>query len=96
MKKGKPEKIGNVLESFLQERGYAAICKEYDAVARWKQIAGEKIANETECTGVENGKLFVKVSCASWRHELVYMKKHLIESISRETGCDTIKDIIFY
>ena len=96
MKKKEPEKIGNVLDLFLRERGYATICKEYDAVSRWKQIAGEKIANETECTGIENGKLFVKVSSASWRQELVYMKEHLIKSINRETGCNTILDIIFY
>ncbi len=97
MKKRKePEKISAILGSFLQDKGYASICKEYEVVAQWGSIAGERIANETECTRAENGKLYVKVFSASWRQELVYLKEQLLDSIRQKTGCTSIKEINFY
>ncbi|MDG5815803.1 DUF721 domain-containing protein [Chitinispirillales bacterium ANBcel5] len=97
MKKRKElEQLGNILGSFLKEKGYATICAEYDVVARWNSIVGERIAAQTECCRAEEGKLYVKVSCAAWRQELTYMKKNLIKTIRKDTGCKTICDIIFY
>ncbi|KMQ50794.1 Uncharacterized protein CHISP_2317 [Chitinispirillum alkaliphilum] len=95
-KKKQPEKLGNILESILQERGYATICREYEVVSRWSGVVGERIAKETECNRVEDGRLYVKVFSASWRQELVYLKEQLLDTIRRETGCDSIKEIIFY
>ncbi len=91
-----PSKVGAILQSILQERGYSTICKEWEAVAKWKEIAGERIGAVTDCTRVEDGFLYVKVSSAPWRQELVYLKEQLLKKIREETGCTSIKDIIFY
>ncbi|MFP4162745.1 MAG: DUF721 domain-containing protein [Chitinispirillaceae bacterium] len=91
-----PSKVGAVLQSILQERGYSTICKEYEVVAKWKEIVGERVGAVTECSRTENGILYVKVKSAPWRQELAYLKGDLIKSIHRETDCTSIKDIIFY
>lgn len=91
-----PEKIGSLLEDLLQERGYATICKEYDVVARWKELMGDRIAEVTECTRVEDGTLYIKVSSAAWRQELVYLKAQLLDIVLKKTGCATIRDFVFY
>lgn len=91
-----PEKIGNLLDSILSERGYKTICKEYDVISKWKEIVGEKIALVTECTRIEDGKLYVKVSSSSWRNEIVYLKTEILKKIKKDTDCTTVFDIVFY
>lgn len=90
-----PEKLGSILENILSERGYHTICKEYEVVSRWKEIVGERISEVTECSRVEDGILYVNVSTAPWRQEMVFLKQEILKQIKKVTGCDTIKDIIF-
>jgi len=65
-------------------------------VAAWEKIAGKRIAEVTECERVDEGLLYIKVKNASWRQELSYMKDRIKESIVKETGCESIRDIVFY
>ena len=91
-----PTIVASVLQAFLKEKGYATICKEWEVVSNWSRIAGERIANVTKCERVEDGVLYVKTKSAPWRQELSHLKEQLKESIRKETGCVSIKDIIFY
>jgi predicted nucleic acid-binding Zn ribbon protein len=91
-----PEKIDSIIGSFLQERGYLSICKEYDVIAQWKEIVGEKVAKVTQCEKVENGILYIRVISSVWRNEIVYCKSFILNSIKKNTGCTTIKDIVVF
>jgi hypothetical protein len=91
-----PEKIGAIVESVLSERGYLIICKELSVLRAWPSIVGEALMGITECTRVEQGVLYVRVVSAPWRQEIVFMKQQLLSKIYRETGCTTIRDIVFY
>ena len=91
-----PEKIGTIVESVLSERGYLIICKELSVLRAWPSIVGEALRGIAECTRVEKGILYVRVVSAPWRQEIVFMKQQLLSKLRRETGCTTIKDIVFY
>ena len=91
-----PEKIGTIVESVLSERGYLNICKELSVLRAWPSIVGEALRDIAECTRVDQGVLYVRVASAPWRQEIVFMKQQLLVKIHRETGCTTIKDIVFY
>ena len=96
MRSGSPASVGDILASFFKETGYDTVFKEWEAVTGWKQIAGDRISEVTECDRVENGVLYVKVASAAWRQELTYLKDTLLESVRRVTECETIRDIVFY
>jgi predicted nucleic acid-binding Zn ribbon protein len=91
-----PSSLGDIIEALFKENGYDVIIKEWEVVSDWGRIAGGRIAEVTECERVDGGVLYVKVKSSSWRQELSYMKEKIKESIVRETGCDTIRDIVFY
>jgi hypothetical protein len=91
-----PEQIGFVLGDFLSERGYLSVCKEYDAIAKWDTIVGEKISSVTKCDRIDNSILYVKVISAPWRQEIVFLKQEILSRIKKEAGCMTIKDIVFF
>jgi len=93
---GAPADVGSVLDTFLKRMGYDIALKEYEVVDNWPAIVGEHIAETTVCEKSEKGVLYVRVKSAVWRQELSYMKDKIRESILRETGCETIRDIMFY
>jgi len=95
---GPPAKAGNVIDAMLERMlpGFRAVCKEWEVVDRWREIVIGRVAEVTECSGVENGVLQVKVNSAAWRQELTYLKEDIKTAIKRVTGCKTIKDIVFY
>jgi predicted nucleic acid-binding Zn ribbon protein len=90
-----PEKIKFVLGDFLLEKGYLNVCKEYDAISKWNTIVGEKISSVTKCERIDNGILYVKVTSAPWRQEIVFLKQEILKKIKNESGCVTIKEIVF-
>jgi predicted nucleic acid-binding Zn ribbon protein len=92
-KRRPPERIGAIVESILAERGYLSICKEQEAVRRWPDFVGERLAAVTECTGAERGVLYVRVRSAAWRNELPYLKEELLANVRKE--CNSIRDIVF-
>lgn len=95
-KRNQPKKIDSIVGDILSKRGYLNICKEYDVIAQWKDIVGEKISEVTICSRVENGVLYVQVNSSAWRQELVYLKAKILHQIKENTNCISIKDIVFF
>ena len=94
---GPPARIGLFIDVILERwlPGFHVVCKEWEVVNRWREIVIGRLAEVTECSGVENGVLQVKVNSAAWRQELTYLKEDIKTAIRRVTGCKTIKDIVF-
>ena len=91
-----PSSVASILmDALLKGKKYAKTCKESEVFANWDHIAGERIAGVTKCERVEGGVLYVKAKSAPWRQELTHLKEQLKESIRKETGCKSIKDIFF-
>jgi predicted nucleic acid-binding Zn ribbon protein len=95
---GNPVRIGNSIDAMLEQwlPGFHVVCKEWEVVERWHEIATGRLSEVTKCSRVEDGVLYVEVLSAAWRQDLIYLKDPLKEAIKRVTGCDTIKDIVFY
>jgi hypothetical protein len=95
-RKKAPEPIGSIINAVLGERGYLAPCREFDVMRRWPGIVGEKVAGVTECSRIDNGILYVRVSSAPWRQEISFMKHQILMAIKKETACTSIRDIVFF
>ncbi len=52
----------------------------------WKKIVGEKISKKTELVKIEKTTLFIKCKNPTWKTELQYQKKELLEKISETTN----------
>jgi predicted nucleic acid-binding Zn ribbon protein len=65
-------------------------------VRQWPDLVGARIAAVTRCDRVENGILYVRVQSAPWRHEMTYMTRDILDTITRKTACTTIRDIVFF
>ncbi|HLK97507.1 MAG TPA: DUF721 domain-containing protein [Hymenobacter sp.] len=68
---------------------------EVTVVASWEKIMGKAVALKTQEVYVSNGKLFVRLSSAPLKHELVMAKTRVLDMINTEVGEVVIKEVIF-
>jgi predicted nucleic acid-binding Zn ribbon protein len=88
------ETVGSILDEVLADSGYLAVAREGALLEQWPRLAGVQIAAVAKAERVEDGVMYVRVSSASWRQELAYLKQTLLDKIQKE--CSTIRDIVFY
>jgi len=60
----------------------------------WPELVGKVIANRTDEITIRQQKLYLKVSSASLRQELIMMKSTLIENINTYAGKKLINEIV--
>jgi predicted nucleic acid-binding Zn ribbon protein len=68
---------------------------EVTIVESWEKIMGRAIAIKTQEIYFRNGKLFVRISSAPLKHELVMAKTKVIELINAEVGTKAISEVVF-
>ncbi len=95
MKKSSPSQFSEGIGSVLRELGLGPRMKQYEVLELWKEVVGEQIAGVTEAEHISGGKLFVRVARPTWRNELVYLKKDLIEKLNTVLHERVVTDIIF-
>lgn len=87
--------VGSAIEELIHRLGIGGRVREYDAVVRWEEIVGEKIASVSAATRIQKGVLVVKVKTAPWRNELTLLKPEIIRKINDALQGEVVKDIRF-
>jgi predicted nucleic acid-binding Zn ribbon protein len=90
-----PEQIGKILTKSLRRLQVDRRIKEENVVLNWKRLVGERIASKANPVKVKDSILFVRVENASWRSELFFMKRKIIEELNQSVKDNVIKDIVF-
>ena len=62
--------------------------------SNWPELVGKVIANRTDEISIRQQKLYLKVSSASLRQELIMMKTNLIDNINEYAGKKLINEIV--
>jgi len=81
-----PEKVGGLISGFLGRLGLAERLSRQSAVTAWAEIAGPKIAEETEAVRIDGETLVVKVHKAAWRQQLTFLKTELLAKLESKVG----------
>lgn len=87
--------LKTAIDSFLRNTGLEKGVAQNTALLIWSGIVGGVIAQNTSAESVEHGILIVRVTTPTWRQELQFQKKDIIEKLNRKLGKHTIKDIRF-
>jgi predicted nucleic acid-binding Zn ribbon protein len=90
-----PAPIRSAIERALENLGITEAVQEYAVLEAWPGIVGEQIARVTTAERITDGVLFVKVSNAPWRNELVFLKQDLIGKLNQAMGREFVHDIVF-
>ena len=77
----------------LKNFGMEENAKRYEAINRWEEIVGEKVAAVTTPERLSHGTLVVRVSSSVWKYELSMRKQEILSKIHQVTGSLEVKDI---
>lgn len=94
-RKHKTTTLGDALGKLVRSLGMEGRLEEQQAVDRWAQVVGDRIALHARAVFFEGGKLVVEVDSAAWRQELFYMKQEILNRLDRSLGKPLVQDIIF-
>ena len=86
--------INELIQSFLSKNNKTTLFKERTVVEIWHQVMGDFIAKQTRSVSMKNGILYVSLTNASLRFELMGMRSALIDKLNEEVGFPVVKDII--
>ena len=95
MKRTTPASFGSSVAGALKALGLTKKLRQYEVLERWPAIVGERIAAATEAVRIDDGKLTVHVTRATWRNELTFLKQDLLRKINEVMGEEIVTDIIF-
>lgn len=95
MKRTNAKSVGEIIQDLLQKENLNVSFQEHQATAVWPEIVGQGINRYTIARWVDNGVLYVRLSSASLRNELMMSRTILKQRINEVLGNDIIKDIIF-
>lgn len=94
-RKTKSQSVGEVFEAFLEAYQLKSKFNESYLVTYWERLMGQSIAQRTEKIYISKGILYIRISSAPLRQELVLAKSRIIQKLNQEIGEETIKEIVF-
>lgn len=90
-----PRPLGAVLEELFDRLGYRRPMDEARAVDAWPRVAGAAVAGVTERAWMRDGRLFVKVRSAPWRHQLHLQREGWRHRLNQHLGRDIVEEVVF-
>lgn len=85
----------DAFESFLKTFNLKSKFNESYLVTYWEKIMGPSIAGRTEKIYISKGVLFLQITSAPLRQELILAKTKLIKMLNEEIGENVINEVVF-
>ncbi len=95
MKRNRAESIGQLLREYLRQEGLETPLNEQRLVDSWAKVLGPTIASYTSNLYIRNQVLYVHLTSAALRQELMMGRELLVRNLNREVGATVITNIIF-
>jgi predicted nucleic acid-binding Zn ribbon protein len=91
----RPQRLGDVLDTVIDDLGLRSKIDEARVVEAWEAVAGPQVNGVTENAWVDDGRFFVQVRSAAWRQELQMQRGHWKDRLNDELGGSLVEEIIF-
>tara|TARA_B100000900_G_C20197877_1_gene560574 strand:- start:146 stop:412 length:267 start_codon:yes stop_codon:yes gene_type:complete len=84
-------KLSHSISSLLKHKNFSPLIFG-EIENNWEKIVGKKIYKATKIIKVENKTLFIKCKNPTWKNELQYQKKEILNKLNHATS--QIKKIV--
>lgn len=95
MKKQEPLSIKEIIAQFIDVNNMGQKLDETQLIRLWPKIAGETVNAYTQSLQVRNRTLYVHLSSAVLRNELMMLRNELLRRYTEEFGHPVIDNIVF-
>lgn len=94
MKKKDSEQVGGVILQYLREMGLETPLNEHRLIQAWDKVLGPAVSKYTRELRIYNQVLFVAVTSAALRNELMMRRTELVARLNAEAGAQVITQIV--
>ena len=95
MKRNDPQKVEGVMPAYFEDLGIMDKINEARLMLKWNEQMGEVIGRKTTHLEVKNRVLYVSISSAPLRGNLLLKREQLIRLLNDSVGTQVIDDIVF-
>ena len=95
MKRSDAEQIGNLVRRYLRQECLESPLNERRLINAWPEVLGEYVASYTREMFIKNQTLYVHLTSAVIRQELMMNREQLVRSLNSHVGATVITDIVF-
>lgn len=95
MKRNNAEPIGKLIQQFLRQESLESPLNEQRLLDAWPQVLGATIASYTRELFIRNQILYVHLTSAALRQELMMGRELLVRNLNQKVGATVITNIIF-
>lgn len=94
MKRNEVEPIGKLILKYLREESLESPLNEQRLIDAWPQLLGPMAAYTSDLF-IKNDVLYVHITSAALRQELMMGRELLIRNLNKKVGATVIHNIIF-
>jgi predicted nucleic acid-binding Zn ribbon protein len=87
--------LSRILADLVVRYGYQDRLDAARAVDAWPELAGPAIAKVTEQVWMRDGVLHVKLSSATWRHQLQFQREAWRDRLNAHLGREVVDEVAF-
>lgn len=95
MKRNDAEQIGTLIRNFLRQESLESPLNEQRLINAWPEVLGSAIASYTSGLYIKNQVLYVHLTSAALRQELMMGRDLLVRNLNRHVGAQVINNIVF-
>ena len=94
MKRTEPKCIGELFDQLFKSPHIAAKIAEGALPNTWRQVIGPVVAEQTRQVRLVKGVLYVHITSAVMRTELMMQREALARAINAQSGIELVKQIV--
>jgi len=94
MKRTDPQSIGELLDKLFKSPDIAVKIAEGALPDTWRKVVGPLVAEQTRQVRFIKGTLYVHVTSAVIRTELMMQRAALVKAINNHTGFEIVKQVV--
>jgi len=95
MRRNNTRPIGDVLREYIREMNMDHKLKEVDVVQSWGELMGKTISRYTTNIYISKGILYLEISSAVVRNELMMLREDIRKRINEMAGEELVVKIVF-
>lgn len=94
MKRTEPKAVGELLEQMFKSPNIALKIAEGGLPETWRRVVGPVVSEQTRRVRFVGGTLYVHVTSAVMRSELMMQREALVRAINREAGIQIVNQVV--
>lgn len=96
MFKKQVQSLDDILQVVLREQGLETPLQQKRLIDNWQQVTGVVVARYTQEKFIKNQTLYVKITNAALRQDLLMMRSQLVKRLNESVGALVIVDVKLY